>query len=157
MQIILDRDQYDAVWNKICHDFHFSPRDIDRSPWISFPTPSKRYRLNRLFSEEEENIIRSILCKVNPGEMYALNWQHDCFLYDPREEIPFGYWFYDATRNCNVYFPSYYPDGDFYFFASLDWSIGLYGHPWRKEMIVVGEALIREFDQVQHALPVTAL
>ncbi|MBD5093657.1 MAG: DUF2716 domain-containing protein [Subdoligranulum sp.] len=162
MQIILDPDQYDRIWDKVQHEFHFSPYGspygcTDQSPWISFPFPCKKYRLDRLFSEEQEKIIRSIFRNINPREMYALDWQHGCFLYDPREEIPFGYWFHDATRNCNVYFPSYYPDGDYHFFASLDWSIGLYGHPWREEMIVAGEALIREFERVQNALPVTAL
>ena len=31
------------------------------------------------------------------------------------------------------------PNGDYYFFVSKDWSVGLYGHPWRKELIVVGD------------------
>ena len=28
------------------------------------------------------------------------------------------------------------------FFISKDWNFGLYGHPWKKELIVVGEDLI---------------
>ena len=52
------------------------------------------------------------------------------------------YEYYDDERECNVYFPEYYPDGDYHFFASKDWEFGLYGHPWRKELIVVGEELL---------------
>ena len=74
--------------------------------------------------------------------MYALDWQHDCFLFDPNERIPTGYEYHDDARNCNVYFPDYYPDGDYHFFVSKDLAFGLYGHPWRKELIVVGEELI---------------
>ena len=109
------------------------------------------------FSEEQEKIINSIFCKVHPQDMYALDWQHDCFIYNPCEEIPLNYWFYDTKRDCNVYFPSYYPDGDYHFFASFDWQIGLYGHPWKKEIIVVGENLIHEFEKVQSMLGIAEL
>ncbi len=74
--------------------------------------------------------------------MYALDWKSDCFLFNPNERIPTGFEFYDDSRNCNVYFPEYYPDGDYHFFVSKDWALGLYGHPWRKELIVTGEELI---------------
>ena len=41
----------------------------------------------------------------------------------------------------------YYPDGDYHFFVSKDWAFGLYGHPWRKELIVVGEGLIAAIEK----------
>ncbi len=152
----LDRNKYDEIWNKICDDFHFHPSfQPDPKPWILLPMTHKKYHLNGVFTEEQEKIINSIFCRVNAKDMYALNWCHDCFIYNPCEEIPLGYFFYDTERNCNVYFPSYYPNGDFYFFASFDWSIGLYGHPWRNEIIVAGEKLIQEFDKVQDMLNIT--
>jgi len=158
MKVILDDEQYDKIWDKIYDDFHFFPSiDPDCGPWLSLPMPHKRYRLNGVFSEEQEKIVNAIFCRVNPTEMYALNWQHDCFIYDPREEIPLYDWYHDDERDCNVYFPSYYPNGDYYFFVSMDWSMGLYGHPWRHEIMVVGEALIREFDQARDALHLTEL
>lgn len=158
MKIILDNDKYNAIWDKICHDFLFSPScNANDSLWLSFPTKSKKYRLNCVFSEEQEKIINSIFCKVNAKDMYALDWQHDCFIYHPCEEIPLDYWFYDTERDCNVYFPSYYPNGDYHFFASLDWLLGLYGHPWKEEIIVVGENLIQEFENVQSVLNITEL
>ena len=40
--------------------------------------------------------------------------------------------YYDRVRDCTVYFPEYYPDGDYHFFVSKEWSFGLYGHPWKK-------------------------
>ena len=160
MEIILDRSKYDYIWDKIYRNFLFSPSCKDSSDlWLSFPIPTRfqRYRLNCYFSEEQEKIINSIFCKVHPQDMYALDWQHDCFIYNPCEEIPLDYWFYDTERDCNVYFPSYYPDGDYHFFASFDWKIGLYGHPWRKEIIVVGEKLIHEFEKVQGMLGIAEL
>ena len=135
MEIILEHNKYNAIWDKIYDDFHFSPScKIYPKPWLSLPMNYKKYHLN---------------------DMYALDWQHDCFIYNPCEEIPLDYWFYDAERNCNVYFPSYYPDGDYHFFASFDWSIGLYGHPWKQEIFVVGEQLIQEFEKAQNMLNIT--
>ena len=156
MEIILDRNQYDGIWNKIYDEFLFSPScKAIGDTWLYFPIESKKYRLNGVFSEEEERIVNSIFCRVHGKDMYALDWRHDCFIYNPCEEIPLDDWFYDTERNCNVYFPSYYPDGDYHFFASFDWSIGLYGHPWQKELIVVGEKLIREFEKSRDMLAVT--
>ena len=153
MKIILNHKKYNDIWDKIYHDFHFSPFCKTNSDlWLSFPIECKRYRLNCIFSKEQERVINSIFCSVNAKDMYALDWQHDCFIYNPCEEIPLDYWFYDTERDCNVYFPSYYPNGDYHFFASFDWSIGLYGHPWKEEMIVVGEKLIQEFEKVKNVL-----
>lgn len=154
----LERNKYEDIWDKICDDFHFYPSyKAYPKPWILLPMSHKKYYLNGVFTEEQEKIINSIFCKVNAEDMYALDWRHDCFIYNPCEEIPLDYWFYDIERNCNVYFPSYYPNGDYHFFASFDWSIGLYGHPWKKEIIVVGEELIQEFDKMQNMLNITEL
>lgn len=160
MKIILDRKKYDEIWNKICDDFHFCPYcKIAPEEWILLPMHHKKYHLNGslAFTEKQEEIINSIFCRVNAKDMYALDWQHDCFIYNPCEKIPLDYWFYDTERNCNVYFPSYYPNGDYHFFVSFDWLIGLYGHPWKREIMVVGEELIQEFDKVQDILNIKEL
>lgn len=116
MKIILDHNKYNDIWDKICRDFLFSPSfKAHNDLWMSFPIKYERFRLNCVFSEEQEKIINSIFCKVNAKDMYALDWQHDCFIYNPREEIPLDYCFYDTARDCNVYFPSYYPNGDYHF------------------------------------------
>ncbi|MBR1670787.1 MAG: DUF2716 domain-containing protein [Butyrivibrio sp.] len=31
-------------------------------------------------------------------------------------------------------------------FISTDWKYGLFGHPWRKEIVVMGKELIRKLD-----------
>ena len=158
MEIILDYNKYSAIWDKICYDFQFYPScEINSKPWLSLPMSYKKYHLNGFFTEEQEKIVNSIFCRVNATNMYALDWRHDCFIYNPCEEVPLDYWFYDAERNCNVYFPSYYPDGDYHFFVSFDWSIGLYGHPWKKEIFVVGDQLITEFERAQKMLNITEL
>ena len=141
MQII-DDDLYQRIWDKIFTEYSFYPSVSSRKRWLIPNGVFQAFRFDHIWKEQQEAIVNAILCDVIGEEMYALDWQHDCFLFDPHEKIPIGYEYYDIERNCNVYFPEYYPDGDYHFFISRDWNFGLYGHPWKKELIVVGEDLI---------------
>ena len=141
MQII-DDDLYQRIWDKIFTEYSFYPSVSSRKRWLIPNGVFQAFRFEHIWKEQQEAIVNAILCDVIGEEMYALDWQHDCFLFDPHEKIPIGYESYDIERNCNVYFPEYYPDGDYHFFISKDWNFGLYGHPWKKELIVVGEDLI---------------
>lgn len=153
MQVILDKELHDQLWDRMLGEYHFSP-PWDKSPF-SFPHPYKLYRLGKYtWTQEQETRINSIFETLVPqdGYLYALDWNHDCFTYNPRERIPLYYHYYDEKRDCNVYFPSYYPDGDFYFFIASDWSFGMLGHPWRKELYLWGDELIAHFEQLARYL-----
>lgn len=147
MQIIKDKKEYQKIWDVICSDYAFFPSTDSGKTWLNPNGVFQRYRLLKKWDEHREASINRILCEVVAGEMFALDWQHDCFSFDPSEKIPTGYTYYDRERDCSVYFPEYYPDGDYHFFVSKDWRFGLFGHPWRKELIVVGEELIVEIDK----------
>lgn len=142
MQVIVDKGLYKRIWDKIYSDYSFYPSVDGQGNWLEPDGVFKKFRLEMLWDENQEAIVNTILCDVIGEEMYALDWKHDCFLFNPNERIPYGYQYFDSERKCNVYFPEYYPDGDYHFFVSKDWHFGLYGHPWRKELIVVGEKLI---------------
>lgn len=75
----------------------------------------KKYHKAIPWNEEQENIINSILKELGLEKMYALDWNHDCFEFSPMEDISMNYNYYDSDRQCQVYFPTYYPDGDYYF------------------------------------------
>jgi hypothetical protein len=53
-----------------------------------------------------------------------------------------------------VYFPTYYPNGDYYFFFDKEWKYGLFGHPWRNQIIVIGKELIDMFEKNKNILNV---
>ncbi|MCR5610872.1 MAG: DUF2716 domain-containing protein [Clostridiales bacterium] len=147
MQVILDDKLYKSIWDKIYNVYSFYPSTDNLSErWLRPIRQFRTYQMTMIWNEKQEKIINSILCRVVGEEMFALDWQHDCFTYDPNERIPVGYMYQNNERNCNVYFPEYYPDGDYHFFVSKDWRFGLYGHPWRKELIVVGKKLILEIE-----------
>ena len=90
--------------------------------------------------------------ELTDDEMYALDWQHDCFTFLPKEHIPFEYEEYDSDRKCQVYFPTYYPNGDYHFFVDKEWKYGLFGHPWEHEIVVMGEMLIEMFEKEKVSL-----
>ena len=154
MQVILDEKEYRVLWDRVFHEYGF---DREQEAWLRPPLPYKKYRLAQLWTEEQERTVNSIFKALCPGKMYALDWQHDCMIFSPAEEIPLNFSFYDKERDCNVYFPSYFPNGDFYFFLSADWRLGLFGHPWRSEIYVVGDALTAAFDRIREQLALTEI
>ena len=148
MEVILDQKECDRWRDYIEDTYHFIPSPYpDSHEWIHPDKPFKKYRLKEYWNEQQEAVVNGIMCKVIHDDMIAMDWYSETFIFNPNEKITPGLKYRDFERNCNVYFPSYYPDGDYYFFFSMDWSSGLYGHPWRKEIIVVGEKMIRAFDE----------
>lgn len=140
MQVITDEKLYNSIWNRIYQDYSFSAQNEN---WLCPGSEYDLYRFGTVWDEKQEAIVNRILCRIVSAEMYALDWQHDCFIFDPKEKIPFEYQYYDLARDCAVYFPTYFPDGDYHFFVSTDWTAGLFGHPWRNELIVTGAALMQ--------------
>ena len=51
-----------------------------------------------------------------------------------------------------AYFPSFIPDGDYYFFIEENFEFGYLGHPWREEVWICGEALINKVEEVYQSL-----
>ena len=113
MQVIQDQQLYNALWDRVYQDFGFRPAE---TAWLKLPEPNRKYRAAGVWTEAQEKTVNSIFAGLGIENMYALDWQHDCFVFSPQENIPCGFSYYDAERDCNVYFPSYYPDGDYFFF-----------------------------------------
>lgn len=139
MKLILDNNLYDDIWNTMIERFNY-PKDF------SCTKSFKTFKV-KLWSEDQERLVNEIFKQISNKEIYALDWQHDCFIFNPHENIPFNTEWYDESRDCNVYFPTYYPDGDYYAFVATDYSYGLMGHPWKSEIYVVGNKLIELFEK----------
>lgn len=139
MKLILDNNLYDDIWNTMIERFNY-PKDF------SCTEPFKTFKI-KLWNEDQERLVNEIFKQISNKEIYALDWQHDCFIFNPHENIPFNTEWYDENRDCNVYFPTYYPNGDYYAFVSTDYSYGLMGHPWKSEIYVVGNKLIDLFEK----------
>lgn len=83
---------------------------------------------------------------------YALDWQHSAFKFSPNNiQEQADIWVNDERYlggGYNAYFPSFYPDGDYYFFIDEKLENGYLGHPWRQEVWVFGSVLQNEIEEI---------
>lgn len=151
MRLLTDEEN-NTIWEYVESEFSFITRKSKPIIPLWEKPLHKVFHLKSCWQEEQEKIAGELLRRSGVSEMYALNWQHDCFLFSTDEDIPYWLNWYDLEREVMVYFPSYYPDGDYHFFLSTDLSEGFLGHPWRKEMCVFGNRLIQAFDEHKQEL-----
>ena len=145
---IMNKELEKSVWDKICNEFKFVPdHRVDTYPWIELPAPFKIYQLDFVtVGTHWDRIMNSLFVQLGCSELYALDWQHDCFVFSPRDYWKFVKEYYDEERGCNVYFPHFYPNGDYYFFVDPQWKYGVFGHPWLMQIAVFGEELIERIN-----------
>ncbi|MEK5057992.1 sugar epimerase [Paenibacillus sp. FSL H7-0326] len=139
--IPLSDEEYNQVWDRIGREFHFrpsiSPRDwptfFEKSPFITYDVSD--------FNEDdiddlEKKCLSAFKASTNIDEfMYALDWQHESFLYNPHLE---------TSRVAQTI--RFYPDGEYYLFLKSDFSWGYLSHPWEKTICIFGEELIKNFE-----------
>ncbi|UJF35521.1 DUF2716 domain-containing protein [Paenibacillus hexagrammi] len=136
--ISLRDDEYRRVWDKFYKDFSFKP-SIDPQNWPSFTInlPYVTFELTKNYNNEDidelEEIYKAALrsCLEPEEYIYALDWQHESFLYSP--------YLQDTIPSI-----SFYPDGDYYLFLRKDFSFGFLGHPWEHSITIFGEELIKK-------------
>ena len=158
--MVLNNEQHNAVWDRVKEKLHFFPACFDRNSGVLFPpfVIEQNYvvygieNTNDDGTEGMESLISKAFIKCTKPEecMYALDWQHSAFLYNPRNAEERQSVFVHDERylggGYTAYFPDYYPDGDYYFFISEDFRFGYLTHPWREEAWVFGDELIKEFE-----------
>jgi len=159
--LLLNKDEDNFVWNRIYSEFHFNP-SINKSVLpFELNCNYQIYDISKLTEkniDDMDDIITNILikCTEETETVYALDWQHSSFKFNPRnkEEQKSIYVKDDKYfgGGYNAYFPSYYPDGDYYFFIASDFSFGYLGHPWQNKVWIFGEKLIYEFNKVAYQI-----
>lgn len=145
MQLILDDNMYTEIWDTTKIKFNY-PQSF------SYNGDYKSFKISSLWNEQQENIVNEILKRMANKNIYALDWQHDCFIFNPYDNIPMNTEWYDNERECNVYFPTYYPNGDYHAFVAMDYTYGIFGYPWSEEIYIVGEKLINLFNEYKSEL-----
>lgn len=165
--VIDDTTLYDDIWNWVHTTLHFSPNGLDKGHGFPYgkpfriPFPYAVYGIEFMTEAQVESmtarIQQAFLNAAVPGQrIYALDWQHSCFLYDPRKESDIGVaWVQDPRYPEGGYyasFPGFYPDGDYFFFIDEHLEFGYLGHPWRQEVWIFGDALLKEFDKIYQDL-----
>jgi hypothetical protein len=160
---MLDDDEENQVWDKVYYgNINFSPGKPRKKKPFKFRIPVDIYDISKslIWNDDEEinSKIRLALieCMKDDDYMYALDWQHTCFRYNPRIVDHYEYPVfikYDVPiinehvhwEGYNVWFPKFYPNGDYYFFIAINFSWGYLTHPWLKKAYVYGDCLREQF------------
>lgn len=157
--LIDDRTEYDLIWDKVYETLKFTP-SMDKSitPFeIKEEYSIYSFDFNEITEKQIDmmnELIKNIFANISKDDtkMYALDWQHSAFLYNPKKkEEQKSFWKEDNRYwggGYNAYFPSFFPDGDYYFFIEENFRFGYLGHPWRQEIWVWGEELIARMDEI---------
>ena len=140
--MVLNDAQYKAVWDWVYDTLHFAPSVDPVVVPFEIPVPHVVFDIRDAWERmDEESVTAAMIRSLHKGEkLYALDWQHDCFLVDLTEH--FEAW----RKNAFFTYPEYYPDGDYYFFIDEQFRFGYLGHPWRQEVWIFGKCLIAEFE-----------
>jgi hypothetical protein len=157
--VILDDEESNFVWDYVYNRFLFNPSMNNKLSPFKFQIPVDSYDISNspIYNDDESinKIIKSILidCMGNDDYIYALDWQHTNFRYNPRINtvIEYPVFIKDERHTTyggyNVYFPKFYPDGDYYFFIAKDFRWGYLTHPWLKKVWVFGYELMALFKE----------
>ena len=164
--MLLNDEQHHTVWDRVKNELRFFPNCSDRNSDTLFPpfVIDKNhviYDIENTNDDETqgmENLITKAFIKcTKPGErIFALDWHHCAFLYDPRNKDEQQSVFVSDEKymggGYHAYFPDFYPDGDYYFFIAEDFRFGYLTHPWRQEAWVFGDDLITEFEKFYESI-----
>lgn len=153
----LDAD-YENHWSEIDRLFNFRPgMSPSVRPGIVEPRDSVTFSLARIFESPgaifaageaavNAEVLRALIAVVPPDEdLVALDWQHQgCWFRPHVYALEGGPWPVPP-----------FPNGDYYFLLTSDYSTGTFGHPWEQSLCVMGRALVAELAPVLRAwLPV---
>lgn len=148
--LIDDNEEYERVWDRVYKELGFKPGMRESFPF-EIHKPYTVYGIGNMTEpqiDKLEAVGKEIFARISPGRIYALDWHHSAFLYDPRNPDEQKSIVTDEENGYYEYFPSFYPDGDYYFFIDESFEFGLLGHPWRQEIWIFGEPLLTEFKKV---------
>ncbi len=150
MRVIYFNEEYNRIWDEVFARFDFHPSPYPGVIPFELNQPHRVYALPEfVWDEAQEALVDQLLAAAVHEEIYALDYNHPAYAYVPGEPRP--------TTDSGEGFPSYYPNGDYYFFVAQDLSYGILGHPWQQKMYVFGSRLLHLFDGQEAMLGMTEI
>ena len=138
-----------AVWDLFNEQFGFRT-GIGPGQWpgIREPTPSITYDTSAAFSGQDATAVADPNAGLFPafkacvppgGRLYALDWQHACYTFNP-----FGRFEFSAIYEGMI---PVVPDGDYSIFLADDLSFGTFGHPWEQTVCFFGQPMLAAIER----------
>lgn len=149
--MLLSDNESKAVWDKINESLHFHPSIKSDVIPFQIAKPYIVYDISSININAMDDVISKIFIESTRENeyLYALDWQHSDFKFHPRNKDEQQSICVNDDRYMGgsymAYFPSYYPDGDYYFFIASDFRFGYLSHPWQKKVWIFGKELIMAF------------
>lgn len=138
----LNQDEYNIVWERFYNLFQFSP-SISKFPAVRTDRAQLKFDIANCFSEDfpdnrlKEYAIKLFISVSRTGDrFYALDWQHECYDFDPRKLM--------QERNTNEWPIPVLPDGDYHIFLTKDFNNVWFGHPWEQTITFIGEDIVKQ-------------
>ncbi|NFI93873.1 DUF2716 domain-containing protein [Clostridium botulinum] len=159
---LLDDEEYNYVWEYVYKNLDFKPNMKKNVVTFKIDKPYIIYDISQIEDENIDNsdvlIPKAFLNCIKKKEfIYALDWHHSCFKYNPRKKLPPTNERFlrveDSRYLGGVYsasFPAFYPDGDYYLFIVNTFEWGYLTHPWQKKIWVFGKKLIAEIEKIKN-------
>jgi hypothetical protein len=142
----LSQEEYQIAWDRFYALFHFKP-DVKNFPAVESGKPSLTFTIRDFLSpgyvpdELEKFAIQLFRGITKPGErLYALDWQHPCYDFDPRKEMDrdeFDEWIVPVV-----------PNGDYYIFLTKDFTNIWFGHPWEETITLIGNDIVNKAEEI---------
>jgi len=142
----LTSEENHRTWDLFYEEFKFRP-SIDSKDWPSIETDLPQLKLDimecyregydqgcfNILEELAKEIFKNIT-EVNE-HMFALDWQHPGYEFDPRKEFPIDPKFKEWPVPV-------LPNGDYYIFLTQDFQNLWFGHPWEETITLIGKDIV---------------
>ena len=148
----LSEDESQETWDKFYEVFHFKPSPKD-FPSITSGKPQLKFDIQDCFSPDYpfhklEDFAIALFTKISKPKdrLYALDWQHTCYDFDPRLKMDrneFGEWEIPV-----------FPNGDYYIFLTKDFENLWFGHPWEQTITLIGDEIVAAARNEKIDLPI---
>lgn len=103
---------------------------------------SQSFPLKRL---EELAINLFTLVSKPRDRFYALDWQHECYDFDPRETMD--------RNEFDEWIVPVLPNGDYSIFLSKDFNNVWFGHPWEQTITLIGNDIVEQAQRLSNNFP----
>lgn len=151
-----DEELFDKILDK---DLRFYPSSYQNEPFLPFSInrPFVVYDISNM-TDDQLDLLYELAptaianCLEKGHKIFSYDWNHNLFLYDPRNpENCSGWhkWWVRFNEEGVAYFGGFFPDGDYYFHIEKYGRFGYLSHPWREEVWVFGGDLLKEFEKIQ--------
>ena len=158
----IPKENIDFIYDFINEDLKFHPNCKNDCFFLPFSInrPFTVYDISKMTDSQIDlmyELIPNVIVSCLPAEhmVYAINWQHNTILYDPRDasktqsEYPC---IEQYNKDGILYYEDFYLDGDYLFFIEKFGRFAYLSHPWRQEIWVYGERFLSEIKKIHEQL-----